>query len=220
MTIQYPPKEFWKHFKEANGAMSSAEAIFLYNVCLQVPEEGVLVEAGTAYGKSALVSLMAWVERKDNYFYLLEPQFENPEFYKEAALNIANFKEKFGGDTKCDFTAEYSTDFLPKFYGYSYIFWDSGSHGSELVSLEKPIIESRMMSGGILAMHDVFSQFTACTEAYYELIRSGNFEPIEYDWKEINGYVKENSLDDCNRSWHQYPELPHSPNFIGALRRK
>lgn len=218
--IKYPPVEFWKHFKQAKGAMSASEAIFMYNACLQVPDNGILVEAGTAYGKSALVSLMAWVNKGEKKFWLLEPEFKNIDFLKEAASNIKKFKQEFGGDTICLYTPEYSFDFFRENSEYGFLFWDSGSHGSELVSVEKPLIENGMVSGGVLVMHDVFSQFIACTEAYNSLLSSGNYEQIHYDWGEINSYVLQNGLEDGNNSWHQYPELPHPPNFIGALKRK
>lgn len=219
MNIAFPPKEFWPHFQKTKGALSCSEAIFLYNVCLQVPDSGLWVEAGTAYGKSALVALLAWRNREPKKFFLLEPEFVRPDFLEPAVNSVKALKREFGGSTTCLYTPEYSTDFLPKFEGYSYLFWDSGSHGSELVDIEKPLIESRMAVGGILAMHDIFSQFSSCTEAYQSLIASGKFELIQYNWEEINAYVIDNDLEKDNDSWHQYPELPHPPNFIGALRR-
>jgi len=217
--IKYPPLSFWKHFKDTKGAMSTSEAIFMYNACLEVPL-GELVEMGTHLGKSALVSLMAWHDKPQFKFFLLEPEFTNPSFLDEAYNNIKKFKEEFGDKTLCLFTAEYSTDFLPKFESYSYIMWDTGSHGHELVSQEKPLLEDRIIKGGILVMHDINSQFTACTEAYQDLINSGEYEELKYDWQEIFDYVAEHNLEEENNSWHIYNELPHPPNFIGALRRK
>lgn len=218
--IKYPPIEFWKHFKSRNGAMSSAEAIFMYNACLQVPEKGIWVEMGTAYGKSALVSLMAWHKRELHDFYLLEPEFKNIDFFISVNDAISKFRNEFGSETFCIKKEEYSTDFLPKHESYSYIMWDTGSHGHELVSLEKPLLEDKIIQGGVLVMHDINSQFTACTEAYQELIASGKYEAIEYNWQEIFDYVAEHNLEEGNNSWHLYPELPHPPNFIGALKRK
>ena len=217
--IKYPPIEFWSHFKKCNGAMSASEAIFMYNSCLEVPDKGIWVEMGTAYGKSALVSLMAWVNRDLHDFYLLEPEFEKDEFFVAVNNAISEFRNEFGSEILCIKRAEYSTDFLPKHKDYGYIMWDTGSHGHELVSLERPLLEDSIIHGGILVMHDINSQFSACTEAYQYLINTGKYEPLNYDWQEIFNYVKEHNLEEGNNSWHQYPELGHPPNFVGALRK-
>lgn len=221
--IKYPPIEFWKHFKETKGAMSTVEAIFMYNACLEVPNKGVWVEMGCHKAKSALVSLMAWIDRDGRDFYLLEPEFKDIVFLNECQSTIIKFKINFDKRLKsicCHFKDEYSTYFLPNHSEYGYIMWDTGSHGHELVSQEKPLLEDKIIKGGILVMHDINSQFIACTEAYNDLINSGKYEALQYDWNEIFDYVKEHNLEEGNNSWHLYPDLPHPPNFVGALRRR
>lgn len=215
--IKYPPIEFWQHFKNTNGAMSTAEAIFLYNACLEVSDESDWVEMGTAYGKSAIVSLMAWVERNEHMFVMLEP---DKSIINDAQKTILKFKKDFGGKIICPILPEYSTQYLERKNEFAYIMWDTGSHGHELVNKEKPLLEDKIIMGGVLVMHDINSQFIACTEAYNDLISSGKYEELKYDWNEIFDYVKEHNLEEGNNSWHLYPELPHPPNFIGALRRK
>lgn len=200
--------------------MSCAEAIFMYNACLEVPDDGVWVEMGTHKGKSALVSMMAWAGRSIHDFYLLEPEFDKLDYFIDVNNAIGKLREDFNIETFFIKKTEYSFDFLPKFNNYSYIMWDTGSHGHELVSIEKPLLEDRIIPGGILVMHDINSQFIACTEAYNDLIKSGKYEEIKYDWQEIFDYVSKHNLEDGNNSWHQYPDLPHPPNFLGALRRR
>lgn len=217
---KYPPIDFWDSFKEAKGAMSCAEAIFMYNSCIEVGSDEICVEMGTAYGKSALVTLMAWKHKGKRTLFLLEPEFEKVDFLQEAHKNIKQFQNRHCDNTACVFLKNLSTEFLPLHDKYSYIMWDSGSHGHELVNLEKPLLEDKIIKGGILVMHDINSQFIACTEAYQELISSGKYEEIKYEWNEIFDYVKEHNLEEGNNSWHQYPELPHPPNFVGALKRK
>lgn len=220
--IKYPPIEFWELFKSTRGAMSTAEAIFMYNACLEVDEyeDGVCVEMGTAHGKSALVTLMAWKHKGRKTLFLLEPEFSKIDFLSEVHRSIKKFQNRHCDNTTCVLLTNLSTNFLPQYNEYTYIMWDTGSHGHELVSLEKPLLEDKIIKGGVLVMHDINSQFTACTEAYQELIASGKYEAIEYDWNEIFDYVAKNNLEEGNNSWHQYPELPHPPNFIGALKRK
>lgn len=218
--IQYPPLDFWDLLKSTPGAMSTAEAIFMYNACLQVESEGVCVEMGTAHGKSALVTLMAWKHKGQKTLYLLEPEFEKMDFLKDTHKNIKQFQNRHCDNTTCVFLKNTSTEFLPQHDRYAYIMWDSGDHGGDLVSREKPLLEDNITIGGVLVMHDINSQFTACTEAYQSLIASGKYEAIQYNWQEIFDYVKEHNLEEGNNSWHIYNELPHPPNFIGALKRK
>jgi Ni,Fe-hydrogenase I large subunit len=86
---------------------------------------------------------------------------------------------------------------------------------------EVKMLEDRIIQGGIIAFHDVFSQFVKQTEAYEYLLSTGKYEEIKINWQEIFDYLKENNIsEDDNNSWHKYPELPYPPNFIGALKRK
>lgn len=75
-----------------------------------------------------------------------------------------------------------------------------------------------MVSGGIIVMHDLDSQFSAVRQGYDYLLSTGNYEEIKPDWNEINNYVNENDLNVGNISWH-HTEL-ENPNFVGALRKK
>lgn len=220
LKIQYPPIDFWDLFKSTPGAMSTAEAIFMYNACLKVNGDYVAVEMGTFKGKSALVTMMAWKHKGQKVLNLLEPEFENLTFLQEAHRNIKQFQNRHCDNTTCVFLKNLSTDFLPLHNKYSYIMWDSGSHSHELVQAEKPLLEDKVEQGGIIVMHDINSQFTACTEAYHEFITSGKYEAVEFNWQEIFDYVQEHQLEEGNNSWHLYPELSHPPNFIGALKRK
>jgi len=71
-----------------------------------------------------------------------------------------------------------------------------------------------------IAAHDYKNQFTEVEGAYDYLVGTGKYEPIHINWQEIFDYVAEHNLEEGNNSWHLYPELPHPPNFVGALRRK
>jgi hypothetical protein len=85
---------------------------------------------------------------------------------------------------------------------------------------EAKLLENRIVQGGIIAFHDYKNQFTEVEIAYDYLLSTGKYEPIGINWQEIFDYVKEHNLEEGNNSWHLYPELPHPPNFVGALKRK
>lgn len=203
-------------FKNTFGAMSIAEGIALYNICLQAPKYGNWVELGSHKGRSSI--MIASCINKDIQFHLVEPEFKSIEWSNDVADRLDIFNE----DKNIELWANYSTDVLPKFDEMSFLFVDSGNHGEEIVQSEKSLYIDKIVSGGIIAFHDYGekSQFTAVKKAYDELVSTGNYEPILINWDEIFEYVKVNNLKDGELSWHVYPELPHPPNFVGALRRK
>lgn len=214
---EIPSASFIEKFKATTGAFSVAEAIALYNICLQAPD-GNYIELGTHKGKSTLVALAAL---KPNIFTLVEPEFDKSIPIKEVAETISSFRKGF---TIC-YSPTYSTDVLQPIDGvdkvkYAYVMLDSGDHGEELVQAEKTLLEDRIISGGILAMHDLNNQFTAVRRMYDQLLQTGLYEEVKVDWPAILKYVTENNLEEGNQSWHLYPDLGHPPNFVGAVRRK
>lgn len=212
--IKYPSKEVIKQFQETHGAMSVAEGLALYNICLQAPQ-GEWVELGSHRGKSTTMISAATTE--GSTLHLVEPEFEDKEWEKDVIEKVSRF-----GKAEMVITyADYSTNVLPKIFKHlSFLFVDSGNHGEEIVQSEKPLYENKIVSGGIIAFHDLNSQFTAVTRCYEQLIASGNYDIIEIDWTSILDFVENNNLENENKSWHLYPELPYPPNFIGALKRK
>lgn len=212
MNIVFPPKEIIEKFKATHGAMSVAEGIALYNVALQAPE-GTWVELGSHKGKSStmIAAAMTGAVRLS----LVEPEFSNIDWATEVADTLTPLDKK----KSIEFWANYSTGILPQFYSIHFLFVDSGDHGEEIVQSEKPLYEDKIVIGGIIAFHDYGSQFTAVERCYDQLVASGKYEPIQINWQEIFDFVAENGGEEGNKSWHLYPELPHPPNFIGALRR-
>lgn len=209
-----PPKEIIELFKSTHGAMSVAEGIALYNICLQAPL-GSWMELGSHRGKSSCMITAALQE--GTRLLLVEPEFQDGKWLSETIEKIVGINEY---KNAIGFNTGYSTDVLPTHEGeLSFLFVDSGNHGEEIVQSEKPLYENKISKGGIIAFHDINSQFTAVTRCYEQLIGSGNYEPIHINWSAIFEYVQEHDLETGNDSWHQYPELPHPPNFIGALKR-
>jgi predicted O-methyltransferase YrrM len=215
MEIKYLSKEIIKQFKETMGAMSVSEGIALYNICLQSPS-GYWVELGSHKGKSTTM-IAAAMYAKEGTLHLVEPEFANNDWELSIRKQIWSLLpiQSFITDSR------YSTDVFPEIKDdLSFLFVDSGNHGEEIVQSERPLYEDKMIKGGIIAFHDYGSQFTAVARCYDQLISSGKYEPIHINWQPIFDYVAEHNLEEGNNSWHLYPELPHPPNFIGALRRK
>lgn len=206
-----PPNDFWKVFKETNGALSCAEALAIMNIAAQAPE-GLCIELGTFEGKSAM---SANYSLHNHTFVLVEP-----EFNKTITPEMVVAKIKLATDIKKDvlFKQIYSTDFLPTIdILLSYIFVDSGSHQDGLPMQEVKLLEDRMVQSGIIAFHDFRSQFIEVEQAYNYLLSTGKYEEIQINWDEIISYVNENNLEEGNLSWH-HTELKN-PCFVGALKR-
>lgn len=212
MTI--PDRNFIEVFKTITGAFSVAEAIALYNICLDAPD-GTWMELGSHKGKSSSVIAYA-MKGKNGKFLLIEPEFKDTAWLKEVAakLDFDNTKVTFS------LYADYSLNFIERSaLTYSFVFVDSGVH-DDMVMEEVKMLEDKVVQGGIIAFHDYLNQFSAVERAYNYLLSTGKFEPIGIDWQPIFDYVNEHNDEADNNSWHTYPELPHPPNFVGAVKRK
>lgn len=211
-----PPKEFWEQFKITPGAFSTAEALAIFNIVSSIKYSRVgdwvetYIELGSHRGKSSQAIAAAI---KKGVLYCVEPEFENVDW-----LNDFNRLNKYGCDVIT--ISDYSTNVLPTFNKLTFAFVDSGTHSDDLVMIESKMLEDKIIRGGVVAYHDKGSQFTKVDEAYSYLLSTGKYEEIKINWNEIFDYLKENNIsEDDNNSWHKYPELPHPPNFIGALKR-
>lgn len=206
--------EFWKVFKETNGALSVSEAIAIMNLAAQAPQANRCVEFGVYKGKSAMSAAFVL---NHALFYLVEPEFENKAFKKEVEKTLKKIQPDV---TKVDysFSSMLSTDWLnDNEREFGYVFVDSGSHQDGLPMQEVKLLEDRMVQGGIIVFHDCFAQFVEVTQSYEYLISTAKYEPISIDWDAINKYVNDNNLNEGNISWH-HTEL-ENPNFVGAVKR-
>lgn len=215
-----PIKQFWDVFKETAGALSTAEALAIMNIAA-LAKEGVYIELGTHKGKSAMAALVSLKSYSGvgnpPVFYLVDPIFADIELAKTVQTSIMLATNK---NMAYAYESTTSLEEIPKHNNYSYVFLDSGSHGDGLPMQEVKLLEDRIIQGGIIAFHDYKNQFTEVEIAYDYLVGTGKYEPINIDWQEIFDYVKYRNLEQGNNSWHLYPELPHPPNFVGALIRK
>lgn len=215
-----PSQNFIDIFKGTPGALSVCESIAIINIAAQAPE-GIYAELGTHKGKSAMSAMYGLGQ---GYFYLLDPIFEDDLTMAEVYNKLIPFSIK--RQIIFELVPEFSTDFFEKEFFkkiemmFSYVFVDSGSHGDGIPMQEVKLLEDRIMPGGIIAFHDYLNQFVEVEGAYNYLLSTGKYDVIPINWQEIFNHVVPNNLEQGNESWHQYPELPHPPNFVGALKRK
>lgn len=204
-----PTPEFWKIFKETNGALSCTEAIAIMNIAAQAPESSYL-ELGTYMGKSALSALYTL---KNGSFDLVEPEFVDENICNEVLMTVGKTN-----NVSINLIPDYSTNIIERYNHLCYVFVDSGSHQDGLPMEEVKLLEDRMIQGGIIAFHDYLSQFVEVHQAYDYLVSTGKYEPIPINWQEIIDYVNANNLEEGNNSWH-HTEI-RNPCFVGAVRRK
>lgn len=206
-----PTPDFWKVFKETNGALSCTEAVAIMNIAADVKSNGWYIELGVAYGKSAMAAAYSL---RDGTFFLVDPEFSDNDRRRQVSKSVWGINDSM---VLCQ-VADISTNEIPKHDYYDYVFVDSGSHQDGLPMIEVRLLEDRVVQGGIIAFHDFKSQFIEVEEAYNYLLGTGKYEEIKINWQEIIDYVNENNLEKGNTSWH-HNEL-RNPCFVGALKRK
>jgi hypothetical protein len=212
-----PTKHFWEVFKATNGALSASESLFIIQAAALAPK-GNYIECGVAYGKSAISALVTLKEYKPDgdmvQFILVDPLFSGIEICKQVDSTIRSTTDKI---MAFNYDERYSTEVIPLYENYAYAMLDSGDHDQTIID-EFFLIKDKMVSGGVIVLHDLDSQFIKVREVYNMFLSTGNYEEIKPDWDEINAFVNENNLEGGNLSWH-HQELKN-PNFVGALRRK
>ncbi len=209
-----PSKEFLDKFKAVSGALSVAESIAIMNIASLAPPNGLWAEGGTHKGKSAMSALYGG---NCNTFHLIDTEFEKEIAVEEVLKNVSGVsKNKV---TTVIIIGKFEDYLKNSEWKYSFIFSDAGIHDDTVLE-ECKTLQDKLVSGGVICFHDFKNQFTAVERAYNYLLSTGKFEEIIIDWNPIFEFVSENNLEQGNNSWHQYPELSHPPNFVGALRRK
>jgi hypothetical protein len=206
----FPTEQFWEDFKNTNGAFSTPEALALMNITKDAPTNGVWAEFGSYKGKSAISAAYPLESKKE--FVLVDPEFKDSDFAEEVIRLTRKYFDPL-------LISDYSTNIIPRFHNYAYAFIDSGDHGEELVSSEVLAIEDRVMSGGIIAFHDLDNQFTAVRRWYDYLLGTGKYAEIPINWAQIFDYVRGRNLEEGNMSWHEKGS-EEFPKFVGALKRK
>lgn len=211
--IEIPHQAFIDSFKKIKGAFSVSEGVALFNICKEAPS-GLWAELGSHQGKSSSCIALAAINKSGVVINLIEPEFSDEKWKETTIANILTAITPYY--TPIYPRAEYSLDYIKEVSDkFSFVFVDSGVH-DDMVMDEVKLLEDKMTTNGIIAFHDYKNQFTAVERAYQYLLSTNKYEVIEINWP----LIFQNSNEENNNSWHQYPELGHPPNFVGALKRK
>ena len=196
-------------FKSTPGAMSCAEGLALSRLTASAPT-GIYIESGSYSGKSTVA--IASALHRGCELHMIDPDFKRPTAAILGDLQSAS------ADTFI-FHISPSVEALPRIAGdFAFVFLDSGDHSYELCRAECDIVAPRMVKGGIIAFHDLDSQFKGVRQCYDELLATGAFEEVVIPWKDIEAEVVAGNLETGNLTFH-HQELSN-PMFLGALRRK
>ena len=195
-------------FKSTTGAMSAAEGLALHRLAASAPA-GLAIESGSYAGKSAIAITSALERGRE--LHMIDPDFKRP------TTNILN-DLKSTSEATFIFHISPSVEALPRIAGeLSFVFLDSGDHSYELCRAECDIVAPRIVHGGIIAFHDLDSQFKGVRQCYDELLATGEFEEVKIPWDDILKEVILGRLEDGNQTYH-HTELAN-PMFLGALRK-
>lgn len=200
-------------FKSTPGAMSVCEGLALSRLAYEsggFRNEGIYIESGSHSGKSTVAIASALYEECE--LHMIDPDFKRPPSDILGDLKSAS-------EATFIFHIAPSVEALPRIAGeLSFVFLDSGDHSYELCRAECNIVAPRMVKGGIIAFHDLNSQFKGVRQCYDELLATGEFEEVVIPWKDIEAEVVAGNLEAGNDTYH-HTELAN-PMFLGALRRK
>jgi predicted O-methyltransferase YrrM len=199
-------------FKSTPGAMSVCEGLALSRLAYEsggLRNEGIYIESGSHSGKSTVA--IASALHRGCELHMIDPDFKRP------TSDILN-DLKSASEATFIFHIAPSVEALPRIAGeLSFVFLDSGDHSYELCRAECYIVALRIVKGGIIALHDLDSQFKGVRQCYDELLATGEFEEIKIPWDDILKEVILGRLEDGNQTYH-HTELAN-PMFLGALRK-
>ena len=199
-------------FKSTPGAMSVCEGLALSRLAYEsggFRNEGIYIESGSHSGKSTVAIASALYEECE--LHMIDPDFKRPPSDILGDLKSAS-------ESTFIFHIAPSVEALPRISGdFAFVFLDSGDHSYELCRAECNIVAPRMVKGGIIAFHDLNSQFKGVRQCYDELLATGEFEEVKIPWDDILKEVILGRLEDGNQTYH-HTELAN-PMFLGALRK-
>lgn len=136
-----------------NAALEDPEAQALYNACLTVPPDGILVEIGCQLGRSS--SLIAQVGRAIGFHSIhIDPYTEQPDYLKGWTETMYRVGGEWDHEfTLCCMRTEQAAWLLSKIGQIDLAFVD-GDHEAPSVRIDLQLVANRIKQGGLLTAHD------------------------------------------------------------------
>lgn len=223
--MNIPPLEIINLIRETSGALSICEALALSTLAGIIPDQGLMVECGSAFGKSAIATASGY-RGPDRTFFLIDPLYSEAEkvpmgIISEPYADVwAHCHPYFFGAT-----SEVALPALIHQFGKEPVFsfaWtliDSGDHSYELAKSETDFVAPRTVKGGLIVFHDLStrwnqSQFSGPRRLFDELLANGGFVEQPIDFNSIKDIVARNGWENGNNSWHHAGAC-----CLGALRK-
>ena len=131
------------------AALEDAEAKGLYDACLKVPINGLVVEVGCQLGRSS--SLIRQMALSQGFHTIhIDPYYEQPEYLVEWMRMMKSIRGDF---TFLHMPTERSEWVMSGLGPIDLAFID-GDHEAHMVEIDLRIIGNRVRPGGLLTAHD------------------------------------------------------------------
>lgn len=228
-------------FKSTPGAISVHELLGIMHAASLAPA-GTCAEMGSNQGKSGIAAACGLPMDVSGVreLHMVDPLFDlsnieawkhscqghpanagygadSPEFNDVVAERVINAAD---GVIAPVLHGDFSTHAIPelcdKHGKFAYVFIDSDQHQYELCRAECDLLMDRMVMGGIIAFHDLGSQFTGVENVYREMVNTGLFIEVPIPWDSIKEWVAANGGEAGNESWH-HVDKP-APCYFGAIK--
>ena len=213
--------------------------VCMHNLAKQLPLEGDLLDLGTNASKAAMSIASGIADHKGDArsIFCVDPVFDltnreawahslqgSPEncpwwyvaesdFNAKVASRICEISSNCVNPILC---GDYSTNAIPKYGPYAWVFIDSNDHEESLVRAELEILKSRMLVGGIIGFHD-YGNYPAVGRVMWEFLERNPYEEVIIPWDSIREWVAANGGEEGNSSWHCLQEA--FPCHVAAIRR-
>lgn len=132
----------------SSTVLEDPEARALYDACIEVPEDGVVVEVGCQIGRSS--SLITQLQQAIGFHAIhVDPYISNPEYLKGWVEMMA----RAGDFALLCMRTEQAAWHLDKIGTIDMAFID-GDHEYQSVKLDLQLVANRIKRGGLLTAHD------------------------------------------------------------------